>query len=278
MKNLDKTLLKSITYFSELSNDELDAIINGKENSIDEFSPRENIFRENEFGEHMYIMLDGLAEVYIKGEQTNRDICIATLKPGDHFGDNSAKSESESRRSATVKVSLPAKVFKIHKKYVLGAINKKPVMPESVKPDDSILKLVKKIPIFYGLSDDEINKLNDWASVDSFQKDDLVYNPGTTAEYLYIVAEGEVHNFVMADDGKKHFISRQTHGQYFGELELLPGGNGKHYQSATVVMDSKIVKIKKSIFDTLLERNKTLAGYIKQMNQLKKLNLTHTEK
>ena len=155
MISLDKSLLSSIEHFNSLSDKELEEILEAPENGIVEYAFKEEIFHENDIGEFMYIMLEGLAEVYVHSNTTYRDISISSIKPGNHFGDKSAISEEKVRRSATIKATLDSKVFKIHKKYVLSALQNKN-KPASGLPSDRARDAVTKIPLFNGLNDNEI--------------------------------------------------------------------------------------------------------------------------
>lgn len=282
MITLNATLLKNIEYFSDLTDDQIKEILSSKDNGIVEYQPKDCIFRENEVGEHLFIMLEGQAEVYVKGEHgSQRDICIANLKPGAHFGDNSVRSDAVMRRSATVKVVLPSKVFKIHKKYVLGAIKENPISISSYSASLSAspaLEMLKKIPVFHGLTPEQMENTSPWLQVVNVKKGQVIFNPGEKAEFLYVVISGKVEILVIAPNGTKQKMSEHTSGQYFGEIELLPGGNGKHYQLAIAADNSTIAKVSKSIFDNLLKKNAMLVNYIKQMNQFKKINITHTIK
>jgi CRP-like cAMP-binding protein len=149
----DPTLLHNSPLFKSLSDNDLLNIINAPENGIEEYGTRETIVRESEIGDAMYIILDGYVEVTIRssssdrevgiatlkpgdffGEQSllpwgtgrrnasDREVGIATLKPGDFFGDQSLLPWGTGRRNASVRALHSAKVFRIDKKYVLLSI------------------------------------------------------------------------------------------------------------------------------------------------------------
>ena len=86
--------------------------------------------------------------------------------------------------------------------------------------------------------------------------------------------EGTVQFFRFDNNGKKKIISRATPGQYFGEMELLPGSSWKYDHFAEVLTEARIILVSKDIFLELLDRNTTLTGYLKKMHQLKRLNQT----
>ncbi len=274
METLDKKLLGNIKYFNTLQDSELETILQAPENGVVEYSRKKTIFCENEVGEYMYIMLEGMADVFVRRD-SRREISIASLKPGDFFGDGAVTSEGEKRRTGTVKTVLESKVFKIHKKYVLDAI-KGSISAEPL-PSDEVRDLLITIPIFKGLTDDEIRDTKSWARTVNYKKDDFIHEPDMAADELFVVLEGKVQTFVTDANGNNHIISNINAGQYFGEIELLPGSNGKHYQFAVALTDSRIIHISKKIFDALLERNETLTAYLKQMNQLKKIRMDHTQ-
>lgn len=276
MITLSKDFLGKIKYFNILDDSELEAIIQAPENGVVEYSPRKTIFKEGEVGKHMYIMLDGRAEVFVRSESSYRDISIASIKPGDIFGDGAATSKDETRRTGTIKTVLDSKVFKIDKKYVLNAINGN-IHAEPLLPDE-VCELLLTIPIFKGLTDGEIKDTNDWARTVKYNKDDFIHEPRMDTDKLFVVLEGEVQIFVLNVNGTKHIHSTIKAGQYFGEVELLPGGNGKHYQFALALTDSRIIHVSSKIFDSLMERNKSLPGYLKKMNQLKRINVDHSVK
>lgn len=277
MISLDKSLLAGIEYFNSLPDIELEKILNAPENGVEEFARKETIFRENDIGEYMYIMLDGQAEVYVHSNTTYRDISISSIKPGNHFGDTSATSEEEVRRSATIKATLDSKVFKIHKKYVLNAI-KNINKPVRELPHDEVRDVVTKIPLFKGLTEDEIVNFRDWANIVEYKKNEFIYKQGMEASSLYIVLEGSVDNLAIDDDGNAMIITSERAGEYFGAVELLPDSTGKYNHYARSNGDSRIIEVPKSIFTALIDRNKKLGEYLKRINKLKQLKMINKAK
>ena len=272
MISLDKSLLSSIEHFNSLSDKELEEILEAPENGIVEYAFKEEIFHENDIGEFMYIMLEGLAEVYVHSNTTYRDISISSIKPGNHFGDKSAISEEEVRRSATIKATLDSKVFKIHKKYVLSALQNKN-KPASGLPSDRARDAVTKIPLFNGLNDDEIIGFRDWATIVEYKKNNFIFKKGMEANILYVVLEGSVDTLDSDSNGNIKIITSVQSGEYFGEIELMPDSTGKHSHYARTTSDSQIIEIPKSVFSALLDRNKKLGIYLNKMNKLRQLKM-----
>ena len=272
MISLDKSLLSSIEHFNSLSDKELEEILEAPENGIVEYAFKEEIFHENDIGEFMYIMLEGLAEVYVHSNTTYRDISISSIKPGNHFGDKSAISEEEVRRSATIKATLDSKVFKIHKKYVLSALQNKN-KPASGLPSDRARDAVTKIPLFNGLNADEIIGFRDWATIVEYKKNNFIFKKGMEANKLYVVLEGSVDTLDSDSNDNIKIITSVQSGEYFGEIELMPDSTGKHSHYARTTSDSQIIEIPKSVFSALLDRNKQLGIYLNKMNKLRQLTM-----
>ncbi len=270
MVSLDKSLLANIEYFDSLSDIDLEEILNAPENAIEEIAHKELIFKEADIGEYLYIMLEGQAEVFVHSNTTYRDISISSIRPGHHFGDSSATSEKEVRRSATVKATLDSKIFKIHKKYVLNAINNKN-KPVTVLPPDEVRDIVTKIPLFKGLNSDEIVNFRDWATIVEYKKNDFIYEPGMHADYIYVLLEGAIDTLEKNGNENVRIDTSKKVGEYFGAMELLPDSIGKYSNHARANKDSRIIKIPKSIFTAMLDRNKTLGNYLKKINKLKLL-------
>jgi len=269
MVSLDKSLLASIKYFDSLSDIELEDILNAPENAIVEVPHKELIFKEDDIGEYLYIMLEGQAEVFVHSNTTYRDISISSIRPGHHFGDSSATSEKEVRRSATVKATLDSKIFKIHKKYVLNAINNN--KPTTDLPPDEVRDIVTRIPLFKGLNSDEIVNFRDWATIVEYKKNDFIYEPGMHADYLYVLLEGAIDTLEKNGNESVRIDTSDKVGEYFGAIELLPDSIGNYSNYARANEDSRIIKIPKTIFTAMLDRNKTLTNYLKKIHKLKLL-------
>lgn len=272
MITLNKEFLESIKYFNTTSDRQLQLMLESDDNGLIEYAAKETVFHENDVGKYLYILVDGLAEVYVRSESSYRDISIATLKPGDIFGDGAATSAEEKRHSATIRTVLPSKIFRIHKRHVLNAMGDRhlqtPLPPNKIR--DSLLA----IPIFKGLTIQEQKDINLWSRLSFHEQNELVYEPGDTAKKLFVVMQGTVQFFNFDNNGKKKILSRATPGQYFGEMELLPGASWKYDHFAEVLTEARIILVSKDIFLELLDRNTALTGYLKKMHQLKKLNQT----
>jgi len=269
-------LFKAIKLFSSLSEAEIMKIINAPENGVEEYEIKDTIFHEEDIGEYMYIVMDGLVEIYVGGEYSDkhgkRDTCIATILEGEYFGETAALTKHSTRRTATARAAAPTTVFKVHKKYVLEAVKDTAEIGGRYPPDE-IRDTILKIPLFNGLNRDEIHNVRDWASIVEYRTGSFIYKPGAQADGIYVVLSGRIELLDLDDSGATVVTASEGPGEYFGEVALLPKGKGKHNHCARTTTDCRLIKIPKDIFTSLLSRDPTLIDKIKIVQNLRALKI-----
>lgn len=135
-----------------------------------------------------------------------------------------------------------------------------------------------ELAIFKGLSDEQIQLLDQILELCQFTKDQLIFEQGQTADYLYILVDGEVTVRYKPYDGPVLTVARITPGGVFGWSAAL--GRQAFTSGAIAEGPSRALRISgvqlhsfcecnPEIGAVLLER---LAGVIAQ-----RLRNTHTE-
>ena len=117
--------------------------------------------------------------------------------------------------------------------------------------------MLESIAIFSGLSQPELEILENHMVKRSYQKNTVVINEGDEASSLYIILEGEVKVFLSNADGREIIINTQGAGDHFGELALLD--NAPRSASVMTTMKSTIGTISKTDFCTVITRHPELA-------------------
>jgi len=276
MFRVDTLLIRRVKLFSSLTDAEIAEIINAPENGVEEYEMKANIFNEEEPGEHMYIVLEGVVGIYVGGEYSDkhgkRDTCITTIREGEYFGETAALTEKATKRTATARADAPSKVFKIHKKYVLNAAKYAKEVTGRYPPDE-VRDTVLKLPLFKGLSRDEIHNIRDWALVVSHKAGVFIYKPGTPADGMYVILSGRVELLNLDENGNPVVTANEGPGEYFGEMAMLPKGRGKHNHFARTTADCRLIKIPRNIFTNLLNRDATLVDNITMVQNLRELKM-----
>jgi len=109
------------------------------------------------------------------------------------------------------------------------------------------VNIIKNIPLFSELTDDETERIERIIFKKNFAKDQIVLFEEDTANYMYIVYAGKVRVVKQSKEGREQIITIHKKNDYFGEMSLLDGKTSP----ATVIAheDSVIGLLSKSDFD-----------------------------
>lgn len=274
----DPELLRNIPLFKSLSDNDLVNIQNAPENGIEEYGQREMIIRESEVGDCMYIILDGYLEVSIRSGSSDREVGIATLRPGDFFGEQSLLPWGTGRRNASVKALHAAKVFRIDKKYVLlGIKHDDEDIDDSESEDitainpkfepDEVRDLIMDMRLFKSLNNQELATIRDWTEIVTFGPGDFVVKKFQKAEHLYVVLDGKAEVFTLDDDGEIIILAEVNAGDFFGEQALMPDSKGKRNAFVRANDKTRLIKIPKEYFRLILTRDEKIAAELKKIQE-----------
>lgn len=275
---IDPGILRKIPIFSSLSEQEILRILKAPENGIEEYGMKKTIVKESEVGHCMYVVLDGSVEVFIRGGGHGREMPIATLRPGDFFGEQAIVANAKTmRRNASVRSLHSAKVFRIDKKYVnlglksdMEGSEDVTTIPAPSDKDKAIKKLVTGMRLFKSLKDNELASIGTWTEIRNVGPGDFVVKESEKADCLYVVLEGKVEIFTLDDDGKVIILALHEPGTYFGEQALLPGSDGKRTAYARTQDKARLLRIPKAYFRLILNRDTELAESLQKVSKVQK--------
>jgi CRP-like cAMP-binding protein len=270
----DPALLRGIPLFKSLSDNDLVNIMNAPENGIEEYEPRGIVVREAEVGDCMYIILDGYLEVSIRSGSSDREVGIATLRPGDFFGEQSLLPWGTGRRNASIKALHSAKVFRIDKKYVLLAIkhdeDEDSADITAINPKfepDEVRDLIMEMPLFNSLNNQELATIRDWTEVVTFGPGDFVVKKFQKGEHLFVILDGRAEVFTLDDNGEVLILAELNAGEFFGEQALMPDSKGKRNAFVRANNTTRLIKIPKEYFRLILTRDEKIATQLKKAQE-----------
>lgn len=114
-------------------------------------------------------------------------------------------------------------------------------------------KIIRGIPLFTSLSDEELRDLQHILVEKNFPKGRIVLLEEDMQNYMYIILSGKVKVVHLDEDGKEHILAVHKPGDFFGEMALL---DGKTAPATVMTMeDTGIVIIAKRDFEEYLLRN-----------------------
>jgi CRP/FNR family transcriptional regulator, cyclic AMP receptor protein len=117
--------------------------------------------------------------------------------------------------------------------------------------------VLKRSPLFRGLSDDEFDRVVSLAVQRSFRNGEVIFSQGDPGDALHAIVTGRVRISAGTADGKEIFLNIMEAGETFGEIALLDGG--ARTATATAISPSELVSIKREPLFALLEREPRLA-------------------
>jgi CRP/FNR family cyclic AMP-dependent transcriptional regulator len=112
-----------------------------------------------------------------------------------------------------------------------------------------VLDVFRRVPIFQGLTETEVQFLAERAVPRTYSKGELLFTEGETCTGLFIVESGGVRIFKSSPNGREQVLTVEGPGSCVAELPLFDGGN--YPASTAAVVDSKIYFISKQDFHSL---------------------------
>ena len=115
------------------------------------------------------------------------------------------------------------------------------------------LELLSKIPLFSGLSLNELNDLRTLSERRRYPRGNIVIYQGDAGEVIYLILKGSVKVSLAHPDGKEIILNHLKVGDYFGEMSVFD-----HMpRSATIVTEEKseFLVISKKVFIDLIKKN-----------------------
>lgn len=93
----------------------------------------------------------------------------------------------------------------------------------------------------------------------TFNKKDIIFMEGNTANSLYLIESGAVKTYKTSENGKELVTGLCSSGHFVGQLSLL-SDHGTYIESAAVLEDAVLFEIPKLDFTTLILGNKDIAN------------------
>jgi CRP/FNR family cyclic AMP-dependent transcriptional regulator len=113
--------------------------------------------------------------------------------------------------------------------------------------------LIRRVPLFSTLSDDEFDKLSHIFIVRVYRRNQIIFLEEETGNYMYLVLSGKVKVAKSSASGKETLLAIHRPGDFFGEMSLLDGQTSPATVSA--IEDSKIISVSAADFHKYLLHN-----------------------
>ena len=117
--------------------------------------------------------------------------------------------------------------------------------------------MLQRSPLFRGLTPPALERIAELAGQRSYRANEIVFSQADPGDALYAVVTGKIRISAGAADGREIFLNIMEPGDTFGEIALLDGGT--RTASATAIVASELVSIRREHFLALLERESRVA-------------------
>ena len=102
------------------------------------------------------------------------------------------------------------------------------------------LSVIKQMPLFAGLTDDELGALTRDLLCRRFREGEAIFQQGDPGQMLYLVESGQVRIYVQDEEGQETSVTLCGPGDMFGELAVI---DGLPRSASAVAMDRTVVHI-----------------------------------
>jgi CRP-like cAMP-binding protein len=207
------TYLKShflFTYFDEV---QIKKVSNYIEAQF--YKPNETVFSEGDLGRKLYLIVDGVFEVF-KRETSDDENIMIELSKKDFIGEQSLLKHQFQNTSIRAKtdglmLSLDARVFSSLIKKDLSMLRK------YVKVIDD-LWFIKSNELFRNYTNESLSPIVNAFKHKSFKMGRYVFKEGDVGDEFYIIRNGEVGVYLKR---KSTPLALLSIGEFFGEIALL---------------------------------------------------------
>jgi CRP/FNR family cyclic AMP-dependent transcriptional regulator len=119
-------------------------------------------------------------------------------------------------------------------------------------------EVLRTVPIFSELSDEDITSLARLALRKRYPKDTVVFFENEEGDFFFTITEGRIKVTILGDDGREVILSVLGPGDFFGEMALLD--NEPRSATAIAVEESELLSLHRSDFQSVLNDNKSITS------------------
>jgi len=209
------------------------------------------IVKQGDEADAFYLVTSGRARV-VKEVENAEEIVLATLRPGDEFGELALISGAE--RTATVRCSTEVEVLRLDRKDFLPLLAQYPELKSALEltgRSRTLHGFLYEFSNFGRLPARTLSALIAKLAPVDFKKGETIIHEGDPAGPMFIVEKGRVRVFAKRN-GRVRNVAFYREGDFFGELSILNGS--PRGASAEAVADSRVLALQPDVVRDLKEQ------------------------
>ncbi|MGA1791436.1 MAG: peptidase domain-containing ABC transporter [bacterium] len=182
------------------------------------------IVQEGEPADAFYVLASGRARV-IKTDINGNEISLYLLRPGDTFGEMGLLSQTEKKRTATVRASSDVLAYRLDSSIFQALLQTNPEIREYFELQIKYRNLhnffLEYTP-FCRLPISALKTMLSEAKEISLNAEEMVIMQGDDPGPMYIIEDGRLRVFTE-ENGQRTYRAYLRKGDFFGELSMLKG-------------------------------------------------------
>ena len=133
-------------------------------------------------------------------------------------------------------------------------------------------ELLRTVPIFSELTDEDIVSLARVAIRKHYAKDAVIFFENEEGDFFFMILDGRIKVTILGDDGREVILSLLGAGDFFGEMALLD--NEPRSATAIAVEDSELLSLHRTDFQSVLSDKTSIASSLMRIlsGRLRKAN------
>lgn len=119
------------------------------------------------------------------------------------------------------------------------------------------IDLLRKVPLFSGLEDDDLESLLAVTTRRKFPKEAVVFFEQDLGDALFMIVSGRVKVTILSDDGREIILAVLTDNDFFGEMSLLD--NEPRSATAIALQETEMAVLHQRDFLSIVEKRPRVA-------------------
>ncbi len=238
MKATDENLLRRSSLFQFLSEEHFEMLRALLQEESYEFG--DLLVRQGEPADAFYVLVSGRARV-VKTDQNGNEIVLATLKPGDSFGESALVAGGT--RTATVRCSTAVEALRLDRDDFLELAEKTPALKhhlEMTARHRALHGFLYEFSNFGRLPVPALRSLVEKLSPFEVAKGTSIIRQGDAPGAMYILEKGRARAF-HSDNGTQQNLAFYREGDFFGELSIL--NDSPRFASVEAFSDCRLLAL-----------------------------------